>query len=148
MSDALGMVETRGLIGAIAAADAGLKTAEVCLLGTERVDPAMVTVSFGGDVAAVRAAVDAGASAAAEVGELIAQHVIPRPQLDSVHQSPESPSGKSTSPCQPTAGDLEGMNVADLRRLARQTPEVSLHGREISKANRSVLVQELARVLQ
>ena len=79
---ALGLVETRGLVGAIEAADAGLKAANVRLLSTERADAGLVTVMFGGDVAAVRAAVDAGAEAAGRVGEVVSVHVIPRPHDD------------------------------------------------------------------
>ena len=69
---ALGLIETRGLVGAIEAADAGLKAAPVSLLGSERVDAALVTVLFAGDTASVKAAVDAGAAAAERVGELVA----------------------------------------------------------------------------
>jgi len=76
---ALGLIETRGLIGAIEAADAMVKTADVRLIGKERVEGGLVTVKIKGDVAAVRAAVDAGAAAAQRVGELVCAHVIPRP---------------------------------------------------------------------
>ena len=77
--DALGMIETKGLIGAIEAADAAVKAANVVLVSRESVDAAYVTVMVRGDVAAVKAATDAGAAAARRVGELIAVHVIPRP---------------------------------------------------------------------
>jgi ethanolamine utilization protein EutM len=76
---ALGMVETRGLIGAVEAADAMVKAANVKLLGKEKVGAGLVTVMVCGDVGAVKAAVDAGASAAKRVGELYGVHVIPRP---------------------------------------------------------------------
>jgi len=76
---ALGLIETRGLVGAIEAADAALKTADVQLVGKERAEAGLITIKITGDVAAVRAAVDAGAAAAQRVGELIAVHVIPRP---------------------------------------------------------------------
>jgi len=76
---ALGLVETRGLVGAIEAADAMVKTANVRLIGKERVDAALITIKIVGETAAVRSAVDAGASAAKRVGELISSHVIPRP---------------------------------------------------------------------
>jgi len=79
---ALGLIETRGLIGAIEAADAAAKAADVELLGRERADAGLMTVKFRGDVAAVRAAVDAGAAAAQRVGELVSVHVIPRPDDD------------------------------------------------------------------
>jgi len=76
---ALGMVETRGLIGAIEASDAMVKAANVTLIGEERIGSAYVTVMVRGDVGAVKAAVDAGAEAARRVGELVSVHVIPRP---------------------------------------------------------------------
>jgi microcompartment protein CcmL/EutN len=76
---ALGLIETRGLIGAIEAADAATKAADVTLVGKERADAGLMTIKLRGDVAAVRAAVDAGAAAAQRVGELVSAHVIPRP---------------------------------------------------------------------
>ncbi len=79
---ALGMVETKGLIGAIEAADAMVKAANVSLLGKEKIGSGLVTVMVRGDVGAVKAAVDAGASAAKRVGELVSVHVIPRPHDD------------------------------------------------------------------
>ncbi|WP_291581273.1 ethanolamine utilization microcompartment protein EutM [Clostridium sp. UBA6640] len=77
--DALGMIETKGLIGAIEAADAMVKAANVYLIGKEYVGGGLVTVMVRGDVGAVKAATDAGAAAAQRVGELISVHVIPRP---------------------------------------------------------------------
>lgn len=77
--DALGMVETRGLVGAIEAADAMVKAANVHLIGKERSGGGLVTVMVRGDVGAVKAATEAGSEAAKRVGELISVHVIPRP---------------------------------------------------------------------
>ena len=77
--DALGMVETKGLIGSIEAADAMVKAANVSLVGKEVIGGGLVTVLVRGDVGAVKAATDAGAAAAQRVGELISVHVIPRP---------------------------------------------------------------------
>lgn len=82
MYDALGMVETRGLIGAIEAADAMVKAANVALVGREKIGSGLVTVMVRGDVGAVKAAVDAGATAARVVGEVVSVHVIPRPHSD------------------------------------------------------------------
>lgn len=76
---ALGMVETRGLVGSIEAADAMVKAANVTLIGSEYVGGGFVTVMVRGDVGAVKAATDAGAAAAKRVGELVSVHVIPRP---------------------------------------------------------------------
>ena len=77
--EALGMIETRGLVAAIEAADAMVKAAKVVLVGKETIGSAYVTVMVRGDVGAVKAAVDAGAAAARRVGELISVHVIPMP---------------------------------------------------------------------
>ena len=79
---ALGMVETRGLVGAIEAADAMVKAANVSLIGSEYVGGGYVTVMVRGDVGAVKSATDAGAAAAKRVGELVSVHVIPRPHED------------------------------------------------------------------
>ena len=79
---ALGMVETKGLIGAIEAADAMVKAANVRLIGKEQIGSGLVTVFVRGDVGAVKAATDAGAAAAEKIGELISVHVIPRPHTD------------------------------------------------------------------
>ena len=79
---ALGMVETKGLVGAIEAADAMVKAANVTLIGSEYVGGGFVTVMVRGDVGAVKAATDAGAAAAKRVGELVSVHVIPRPHSD------------------------------------------------------------------
>ncbi len=79
MMKALGMVETKGLVGAVEAADAMVKAANVTLVGREQVGGGLVTVLVRGDVGAVKAATDAGAAAANRVGELLSVHVIPRP---------------------------------------------------------------------
>lgn len=79
---ALGLVETRGLVGAIEAADAMVKAASVTLIGKEKIGGGFVTVMVRGDVGAVKAATDAGAAAARKVGEVVSVHVIPRPHSD------------------------------------------------------------------
>jgi microcompartment protein CcmL/EutN len=80
--EALGLIETRGLTASIEAADAMTKAANVTLVGTEKIGSGLVSVIVRGDVGAVKAAVEAGASHAAKLGELVAQHVIPRPHSD------------------------------------------------------------------
>lgn len=80
--EALGMVETRGLIPAIEAADAMVKAANVKLIGYEKIGSGLVTVMVRGDVGATKAATDAGAAAARKVGEVVSVHVIPRPHSD------------------------------------------------------------------
>ena len=94
MSDALGMIETKGFVGLIEASDAMVKAARVELVGYEKIGAGLVTAVVRGDVAAVKAAVEAGARAAEKVGELVSVHVIPRPHanVDAV-----MPLGRATS---------------------------------------------------
>ena len=80
--EALGMVETRGLVASIEAADTMLKAANVVLVGTEKIGSGLVTVMVRGDVGAVKSAVESGAEAAGRLGELVATHVIPRPHTE------------------------------------------------------------------
>ena len=80
--EALGMIETRGLVAAIEAADAMVKAAEVELIGTEKIGSGLVSVMVRGDIGAVKAATEAGAAAASRLGEIVATHVIPRPHSD------------------------------------------------------------------
>lgn len=80
--EALGMVETRGLVAAVEAADAMVKAANVVLVGTQKIGSGLVTVMVRGDVGAVKSATEAGNAAAARLGEVIAVHVIPRPHSD------------------------------------------------------------------
>ncbi len=80
--EALGMVETRGLVAAVEAADAMVKAANVTLIGTEKIGSGLVSVMVRGDVGAVKAAVEAGSTSASTLGELVATHVIPRPHSD------------------------------------------------------------------
>ena len=94
-TNALGMVETKGLVGAIEAADAMVKAANVQLVGKEQVGGGLVTVMVRGDVGAVNAATDAGAAAAEKVGELISVHVIPRPHAEVDHILPHGGEGQS-----------------------------------------------------
>ena len=92
--EALGMVETRGLVGAIEAADAMVKAAKVVLIGKEQIGGGYVTMLVRGDVGAVKAATDAGAAAARRVGELVSVHVIPRPHDEVDRVLPPTPEEK------------------------------------------------------
>lgn len=99
-NEALGMIETKGLVGAVEAADAMVKAAKVVLVGKEQVGGGLVTVLVRGDVGAVKAATDAGAAAARRVGELISVHVIPRPHEEVeklIPPPPPSPKGKAST---------------------------------------------------
>jgi|WetSurMetagenome_2_1015567.scaffolds.fasta_scaffold71097_3 ethanolamine utilization protein EutM len=164
---ALGLIETRGLVGSIEAADVMVKTANVTLIGKEVVRDGLVTVMVIGEVAAVKAAVDAGAAAAARVGTLLSQHVIPRPIDDVKELLPNAPSTKGreqsrksretstvdvpdteldfTAPEKPAdkSSTLDSMTVRELRTLARQTAGLSIQGREISRANKEELIRAI-----
>lgn len=94
-SDALGMIETRGLVPAIEAADAMVKAANVNLIGYEKIGSGLVTVMVRGDVGAVKAATDAGAASAKMVGEVVSIHVIPRPHTDTEKILPKVPTSKA-----------------------------------------------------
>jgi ethanolamine utilization protein EutM len=94
--EALGMVECMGLVAMIEAADAMVKSANVQLVGYERIDAGLVTAIVRGDVAAVRSAVDAGAAAGARVGTVVATHVIPRPHADVDQGIPVLKTGETT----------------------------------------------------
>ena len=139
---ALGLIETRGLVGAIEAADAGVKAASVTLAGREYADAGLVTVAFRGETAAVKAAVDAGAAAAERVGQLVSVHVIPQPdtELDilaeEMEEGPaENGNGHSLDPTR-----LTSMKVVQLRRAARQVPNFPIKGRNLARAGRDEIL--------
>jgi len=141
---ALGLIETRGLVGAVEAADAMVKAAKVVLQGTELTTGAMVVVKVTGEVGAVRSAVDAGAEAAKRVGELISTHIIPRPHDDTEDMVfPETIPPGDDNPV-----DFSGFTVRELRKLARITPDIGMSGREISSANRDMLIKALEKSQQ
>ena len=95
--EALGMIETRGLVAAIEAADAMVKAANVTLIGSEKIGSGLVSVMVRGDVGAVKAAVEAGGAAAARLGEVIATHVIPRPHTEVDAMLPKGKLGESST---------------------------------------------------
>jgi len=145
---ALGFVETRGLVGAIEAADAMLKAAKVQLIGKQLTTGGMLIIKVVGEVAAVTAAVEAGAKAAQKVGELVSSHVIPRPdtQTEPIVYEGAEPSLTHDTPGMVSRRRevaLEDLTVRELRQLARQTPGFPLQGRQISKANKASLLKEL-----
>lgn len=186
---ALGLIETRGLVAAIEAADAATKAAEVKLVGKEKIRNGLITIKLIGDVAAVRAAVDAGSAAAARVGELVSTHVIPRPvadleqiifsdsltqeipQTQPINKPPAKRGRKpkvavvATEPAREIKAEeegpkaeslqlsstdeagylkeLESMSVHELRHYARNIEGLTIFGRQISMANKEVLINEL-----
>ncbi len=139
--EALGLVETRGLVGALEAADAGVKAADVRLLGTERADAGLVAVKFLGDVAAVKAAVDAAAAAAQRVGQLVAVHVIARPHED-IGPVAEDDEGSDAPLTRDRISDaqLEELKVVELRSLARRVDNFPIKGRDVARAGRDELL--------
>ena len=151
---ALGLIETRGLVTAIEATDAAVKAAKVNVISVEVTVAAMVTIKMEGDLGAVQAAVEAGAAAAQKIGELIAAHVIPRPddEMDHIlegpaYSNPMAPKGK-VAPAELLVipnddAVLDDLTVVDLRRLAREQPDFPLAGREISHANKDELLKLL-----
>jgi len=143
---ALGLIETHGLIGAIEAGDAGVKAAPVELVEVEFVQGARVTVLFQGDVAAVKAAIDAAAAAAERVGELLSAHVIPRPHedLDRIAGDGGAPMGGTpAADAGSDAGDpasLLSLKVVELRRAARKVENFPLRGRMLARASRGEIL--------
>ncbi|MGI6225230.1 MAG: BMC domain-containing protein [Peptococcales bacterium] len=157
---ALGMVETIGLIPSIEAADAMLKAADVALVGKQHAEAGLVTVFVRGDVSAVQAAVDTGAARAKAIGELISAHVIPRPDSELEKILPKRPiiekeyisdireesldreQSKEDSK-DLDEGQLQEFSVVELRKIARSIEKVAIKGREISKANKRQLIREI-----
>jgi ethanolamine utilization protein EutM len=173
---AVGLVETRGLVGAVEAADAAAKAADVQLCGFERIGDGLVTIRFAGDVAAVQAAVLAAVEAARRVGTVVSHHVIPAPhsQVGAGMMGPPAVASTAGGPG-PSVGPpavapslvtaptlaapvpvpadtqvdldrLEEVPVARLRQLLRQTPGAGLKGRQVSRAGKAELVAELRRL--
>ncbi|MGE5432576.1 MAG: BMC domain-containing protein [Syntrophomonadaceae bacterium] len=174
MQLALGLIETKGLVGAIEAADAMAKAADVTIISKEKITAALVTIKITGEVAAVRSALDAGAAAAQRVGQLVSVHIIPRPddQLDDILYDNSVKAGSDNSGKDSSGNpgeddedpedsgvdseeggeieildikninlaELELMNVHRLRSLARGLAQFPIRGREISKANKQVLL--------
>lgn len=149
---ALGLIETRGLVGAIEAADAMTKAAEVKLVGKERADAGLMTVKVIGDVAAVRAAVDAGAAAAQRVGELVSAHVIPRPADDTemlIYAESPPPPWLTDRPAPPDRerppGEEADTEQADEADRARESPYASDDEKEYLAQLEAMSVHELRR---
>jgi len=128
-------------VGAIEAADAGTKAAAVEFAGSEYADAGLVTVYFRGTVAAVRAAVDAGAAGAERVGEVVSVHVIPRPHpdldiLSNVSTESDTPPERATL----DPARVKSLRVVELRKAARRVREFPIKGRELARANREEIL--------
>ena len=141
---AIGLIETRGLVGVIEAADAAVKSAPVELLGIKPIGGGLVSTHFRGEVAAVQVAVQAGVEAALKVSQVISHRVIPAPHLDIENLLLNQPQA-AIPPAQPPPDELKGLPVSRLRQLVRQLPDAQLKGRQVSRANKEALLLELRR---
>lgn len=174
MMNALGMIETRGLVASIEAADAMVKAASVTLISKTHVGGGLVTVMVEGDVGAVKAATDAGAAAAERVGELISVHVIPRPAADVAHildrrpepkpepepepeeaahteemkeEQPEEAPAEKMDLLELTPEALGKMTVAKLRIVARELGTTGMSRRDIRFAKKEDLIERITKAL-
>lgn len=148
---AIGLIETEGLVGLIEAADVAAKTADVQLLGFERIGGGLVSLRLSGDVASVQTAVKAAAAAAQRLGQVISFHVIPGPHEDLVslleRNDPPPAAAPAAAEATPSLAELAALPVTRLRQLARQYPDFALKGRAISRAGKAELLaafQQLA----
>jgi ethanolamine utilization protein EutM len=148
MELALGLIETRGLIAAVEAADAMTKTAEVHLIGYEVSTGGLICVKIVGEVAAVKSAVEEASNRAARIGELVSIHVIPRPDVDieTIIHEVTDPGSEEGVQYNYDAMDLDSLSVTDLRKIARETKGIGIKGREISKANKDKLIEAIKKV--
>lgn len=144
---AMGMIETRGLVAAIEAADAAAKTAEIHLLRKEKVDGGLVSVRFIGETAAVQEATRVAAAAAARVGHLVSSHVIARLDLATARMLGVPLEDEAPAPPDDLRARLEAMTAAELRDLARQRPEFPAQGRELNRMPKQRLVELLAELM-
>ena len=132
--EALGLIETRGLVAAIEAADAMLKASNVRLLGIEKTEAALMTVQVVGETAAVQASVDAGRAAAERVGVVFSSHVIARPaaevaQMQALSDVPPASSvTRSTGKKSVLGASIEDMTVRELRAYAREQADLPIKG--------------------
>lgn len=153
MMKALGMIEIYGRIGAVEGLDAALKAANVSAVNMSRVGGGLTAFFIEGDVGAVKAAVDAGAAAAAKVGRLLSAHVIPRPAdstralispppLDRKAAVPEAgpPAAEKDRKAGSQYQQLAGKNIGELRTLAKSLPEMGMTLQEITFANKKDII--------
>jgi microcompartment protein CcmL/EutN len=145
MELALGLVETRGLVGAVEAADAMTKTADVRLVGYEVSSGGLICVKIVGEVAAVKSAVEEASNRAARIGELVSIHVIPRPdgELEESIDAVTIPGSEEAVQYNNDTMNLDFLSVTELRKIARETKGITIKGREISKANKNKLIKAI-----
>ncbi len=141
--EALGLIETKGFIPAVEAADAMVKSAKVRLVGKELTGGALVLVMVRGEVGAVKSAVDAGQKAAEKVGEFRWSHIIPRPDHQTDKLISNDPGDVPHCTYNIDMPDFGIMTVSQLRQFARDLPDLPIKGREISTANKTLLLKVL-----
>ena len=137
--DAIGMIETRGLVAAVEAADAMLKAAQTGLVCKQHVGGGLVTIIVTGEVGAVKASVDAGSAAASRVGQLVSIHVIPRPDPSVGQMIEQHPVTLREE--EPVA--LDSMTIAQLKALARRRPDIEMTSAQILHATKAELLARL-----
>ena len=148
--ESVGLIETRGLVGAVGAADAAVKAGDVSLLPFELIGGGLVSVKFCGDVAAVKVAVQAGVEAAKDISKLVSHNVIPSPDtaisplLDSSSTTPEG--AEAITENEEVGQNLSNLSVTQLRQMVRQRSDSQLRGRHVSRANKQMLIEELQRL--
>ena len=135
MPKALGLIETRGLVAAIEAADAMVKAANVKIVGKEQTNPALITIKIVGDVAAVKSAVDAGAAAAQKVGEVVSIHVIPQPDSQMISLFPElrdddSPAGEQEQ-VSINSPEIEKIDKSEIKEVQVKIPAKEIARKEV-----------------
>ncbi len=133
MPKALGLIETRGLVAAIEAADAMVKAANVTIVGKERTDPALITIKVVGETAAVRSAVDAGSAAAKRVGVLVSTHIIPQPDLQMTALIPEIEEKRSSVKVKQISEKKESQSLFEEKPAEIESPEVKQRQKPVAE---------------
>ena len=148
LQESIGLIETRGLVGAVGAADAAVKAGNISLLAFALIGGGLVSVKFRVDVAAVQVAVQAGIEAARGVSELVSHNVIAAPDkaLSDLLTSNATASELIIAEEENSEQNLHELSVTQLRQMVRQRSDAQLKGRDVSRANKQMLIDELKRL--
>ena len=148
LQESIGLIETRGLVGAVGAADAAVKAGNINLLPFELIGGGLVSVKFRGDVAAVQVAVQAGIEAARGISELVSHNVIAAPDkaLSDLLTTNATTSELIIAENENSEQNLQDLSVTQLRQMVRQRSNAQLKGRDVSRANKQMLIEELKRL--
>ncbi len=144
LQESIGLIETRGLVGAVGAADAAVKAGNINLLAFELIGGGLVSVKFRGDVAAVQVAVQAGIEAARGISELVSHNVIAAP--DKALSDLLTSNATASELIIAEEENLHELSVTQLRQMVRQRSDAQLKGRDVSRANKQMLIDELKRL--